>query len=439
MRCADCPLLVTARLVSTRTLAEWLDWQSSLNPKSIDLGLERVRQVWDALDAPAPAANVISVAGTNGKGSSVALLEAMLRQAGYRVGVYTSPHLLRYNERIRIDGQDADDESICAAFERIEAVRGDIQLTYFEYGTLAALLLFSEASLDAAVLEVGLGGRLDAVNIIDADVALITGIALDHMDWLGDTLEKIGAEKAGIMRAGRPAVFAAPQMPHSVQAVADELGAELIRAGRDFSYQGSASSWDWTGRASRRAALPLPSMRGSIQLQNAAAVLQVLECLGGPLPVDQQAVRAGLIEAKVRGRFEIHQRNCRWILDVAHNPQAAELLSAQLADLFVPGKVHAVVGMLRDKAIAEVLAALAPRIDQWHLLDLSAEHRGAAAVELLDQLPAAERAQAECCSDTDACLRHVHEASCEDDLVLVFGSFLTVAAAMQWMDGGAAH
>ena len=419
--------------LSQRNLAEWLDWQSGLNPKSIDLGLERVGRVWQALGAPPPAAQVISVAGTNGKGSSVALLEAILLNAGYRVGCFTSPHLQRYNERIRIDGREASDAQICEAFERIEQARGEIPLTYFEFGTLAALLLFSDQALDVAVLEVGLGGRLDAVNLIDADVALITAIGLDHMDWLGDSLEAIGREKAGIMRAGRPAVFGAPQMPQSIAEVAGELGAQLLRAGEDFSYRKSGQGWEWLGRAGRRNGLPLPGMRGDIQLQNAAAALQVLECLQDALPVDQRAVRAGLLSARVAGRFEVHQRRCRWVLDVAHNPQAATELLKQLGDLFVPGRVHAVVGMLRDKALEDVLTLFADKVEQWHLLDLSAEHRGASAVELQDALPDEHAQQAELCESVPACLQKLDADTSGDDLVLVFGSFLTVAAVQGWM------
>ena len=419
--------------MTQRTLEQWLDWQSALNPKSIELGLERVAQVWQVLGSPYPAQKVISVAGTNGKGSSVALLEGILRAAGYRVGCYTSPHLVRYNERIRIDGRNAEDRSICEAFEQIEQARGDTKLTYFEFGTLAALLLFSQSQLDVALLEVGLGGRLDAVNIVDADVALITGIGLDHTDWLGETLEQIGREKAGIMRAGRPAVFAAPEMPDSVASVAEEVGARLIRVGHDYGYHASRDGWDWQGVSSRRTALPLPGMRGAIQLQNAAAALTVLDCLQPMLPIDQKAVRTGLLEARIAGRFEVHQRTCRWVLDVGHNPQAVAHLAAQVGDVFVKGKVHAVVGMLRDKAIAEVFAEIAPRIDCWHLLDLSGEHRGASAVELREALADVEPATAEEWNDVNACFSSLDRRLQEDDLVVVFGSFVTVGKALAWL------
>ena len=419
--------------MTSRTLDEWLDWQSGLHPKRIDLGLERVQHVWRQLGAPTPAAKVVSVAGTNGKGSSVALLEAILREGGYRVGCYTSPHLLRYNERIRIDGQPADDATICAAFERIEQARGDTRLTYFEYGTLAALLLFADSALDLAILEVGLGGRLDAVNIIDADVALITGIALDHTEWLGDTLEQIGAEKAGIVRRDRPAVFAAPDMPASVAQVAARHGAPLLRLGEAYRYRRSGEGWDWLGGGTSRRALPLPGMRGSQQLQNAAGVLQVVDCLQASHPVDQRAVRAGLLSARAAGRLERVQRSCPWLLDVAHNPQAAQVLADQLGDIFVPGQVHAVVGMLRDKAIDQVLAALAPRIDRWHLVDLATEQRGASAVELREALAGAQRDAAHLCGDLHDCLERLDAQLAADDLVLVFGSFVTVGKVMAWL------
>jgi dihydrofolate synthase/folylpolyglutamate synthase len=417
-----------------RTLEQWLAWQAGLNPRSIDLGLARVAQVWAALGAPSPAAKVVTVAGTNGKGSSVAFLEAILREAGFSTGAYTSPHLLQYNERIRINGQALDDASICGAFERIEQVRGDTALTYFEYGTLAALSLFAARSLDVAILEVGLGGRLDAVNVIDADVALITGIGLDHTEWLGDSLEKIGAEKAGVMRQGRPAVFAAPQMPDSIGQVAREKGAQLLRLGKDYSYRRSNESWSWYSAAGgRRNALPFPTMRGEIQLQNAAGVLQVLECLQAALPVDQRALRSGLLTARASARFESYQRRCRWVLDVAHNPQAAQALASQVADLFVAGRTHAVVGMLRDKDMVQVLGLLAPLVDAWHLLDLGHEHRGADANELRQALPEEARGRAHSCDCLETCLDGLDRLTGEQDLVLVFGSFVSVGRVMQWL------
>jgi len=421
--------------MSHRSLDEWLEWQSTLNPKNIALGLERVADVWQRLGSPRVANKVVTVAGTNGKGSSIAFLQAIMSEAGYRVACYTSPHLLRYNERIQVCGKMASDDEICAAFDRIEEARGTIPLTYFEFGTLAALLLFSDSALDVAILEVGLGGRLDAVNLIDADVALVTGIALDHMDWLGDSIDQIGAEKAGIFRANRPAISAANDVPQSVAQVAADKGAVFMQAGQAYSYEVLPETWHWRSKDSQRLSLPMPAMRGNIQIQNAAAVLQVLECLQEDFPVDQQAVRAGLVSARIAGRFELHQRRARWVLDVAHNPQAMQLLARQLADFFVHGKVHAIVGMLRDKAMEAAFSALAPAVDSWHLLDLSHEQRGASAGELeqairvaLGEVPLGSYQNAEdCFSLVDAMTE-------EGDLVLVVGSFHTVSAAMKWLE-----
>ncbi len=417
-----------------QTLDQWLGWQSSLNPRTIVLGLERVEAVWERLGTPALPV-VISVAGTNGKGSCVAFLESILRQAGYGVGCYTSPHLLAYNERIRVDGESVDDEQICRAFEQIDAVRDDIPLTYFEFGTLAALLIFSESALNAVVLEVGLGGRLDAVNLIDADAALITGIALDHQDWLGDDLEAIAYEKAGIMRSDRPAVYAATHMPQRIAEHAAAIGADLLRAGGDFSYQVGANDWQWRGRSRLRNALPAPAMRGLIQYQNAAGVLQVLECLADRLPVDQTAIRSGLLSARVAGRFEVRSGKLMWIFDVAHNPQAAEALARQLGDFFVKGKTHALLGMLSDKDVRGVLQILDSRVDHWHLAGLREEARGLSGAELADRLrQAGIDTPHKVYSDMPRALDSVAVSAKEGDLVLVFGSFYTVAAAIRWWD-----
>ena len=358
------------------TLAAWLDWQAGLNPKEIELGLDRVCRVWRAMGEPALGGAVITVAGTNGKGSSVAFAEAILQAAGYRTGCYTSPHLARYNERIRIDQQAADDAMICAAFDRIDQARGDTALTYFEFGTLAALTLFADQSLDAVILEVGLGGRLDAVNLIDPDVALITSIGLDHQSWLGDDIEKIGAEKAGILRPGRPAVFSGRSMPASIRQRADEIGASLMVAGEHFSVHRHADAWDLLSAVQVRRALPNPGMRGRVQIDNAAGVLVALDTLRERLPVDQRAVRAGLLGARLHGRFEVRPGRPTWVLDVAHNPQAAAVLSEMLGDVYFPGRRIAVCGMLDDKDAAGVAQVLAQRFDAWHLVDLSGQPRG---------------------------------------------------------------
>ena len=368
--------------MSFDSLDAWLHWQARLNPRSIELGLERVHRVWRALGPPAIEAPVLTVAGTNGKGSSVAYAEAVLQAAGYRTGCYSSPHLQVYNERIRMDGVMVDDAPLCAAFERIEGVRGDVPLTYFEYGTLAALCLFAEARLDALVLEVGLGGRLDAVNLIDADVALITSIALDHQDWLGNDLEAIGAEKAGVMRPGRPAVFSGRGIPESLRVHARKIGARLLVAGEDYRVERGAEAWELVVGEARRRALPLPAMRGARQIDNAAGVLVALESLRDRLPLDQRAVRTGLLAARLPGRFEVRPGEPTWILDVAHNPEAAAVLGGMLGDYFHRGRTIAICGMLGDKDAAGIAQALAGRFDAWYLVDLADQPRGLPADEL---------------------------------------------------------
>ena len=417
--------------MSAKSLEQWLDWQLELHTKEIDLGLDRVSRVWQAMGAPTIADKVITIAGTNGKGSTVAFCEAIYHAAGYRVGCYTSPHLLRYNERIRLDHQLASDEQIISAFEAIDQARGEIPLTYFEFGTLAALWLLAQSQMEIAILEVGLGGRLDAVNIIDADVAVITSIGLDHMDWLGDSIDKIGFEKAGVMRKGHPAVLAAKDLPPSIKAHADKVGAKTFMLGEQYHFEQIAGGWSWQGQNRTRRALPLPSMRGSVQLQNAAAALQVVELLEETFPVDQNAAKSGLIDAKVFGRFDIYQHKARFVVDVGHNPEAVGHLASHLGDLFVPGKVHAIVGMLKDKSIAETLAVIAPRIEQWHLLDLSDNPRGASAERLAECLPAEVDKQTYA-SAKDA-LDTLDAELSSDDLVVVFGSFVTVGATLEWL------
>jgi len=418
-----------------RTLAAWLDWQAGLSPTAIALGLERVRTVWHRLGAPPLGGTVITVAGTNGKGSSVAFAEAILQAAGYRTGCYTSPHLIRYNERIRVDQVVVDDATLCAVFERIDQSRGDVPLTYFEFGTLAALCIFAEAELDAVILEVGLGGRLDAVNLIDPDVALITGIGLDHQDWLGSDLEAIGREKAGIMRTGRPVVFSGRAIPASVRAHARQINAGLLVAGEDYRIEVHAQAWDLLSNDLVRHALPLPGMRGRIQVENAAGVLMALGCVAERLPVDQRAVRAGLLSARVAGRFEVRPGRPSWVLDVAHNPQAAEVLSDMLGDWFTPGRRIAVCGMLADKDAAGVARALAGRFDIWYLLDLAGESRGQSAEQLAGQLrPALGDTPIETVASMERAISEIAAHAGRDDVVVIFGSFLTVGAAMQCLD-----
>jgi len=417
------------------SLPAWLDWQSGLNPRSVDLGLDRVRRVWERLGNPDLGAAVLTVAGTNGKGSSVALAESIMLAAGYRTGCYTSPHLLHYNERIRVDGEPVSDRIICGAFDRIDRARGEVPLSYFEFGTLAALWVFREAGLDLIVLEVGLGGRLDAVNLIDPDVALITGIALDHQAWLGDDIEAIGFEKAGILRPGRPAVFSGRDMPLSIRRHADRIGAKLSVAGQDFRVRYAGAGWDLLADRRVRAALPLPGMRGRVQVANAAGVLLALDCLSDRLPVDQRAVRAGLLSARLPGRFDVRPGTPTWVLDVAHNPQAAGVLDDMLGDFFTRGRVTAVCGMLNDKDVEGVAAALAGRFDAWYLVDLSDQARGCTSAALAERVaPVLSQVPIESGSGVAETLDRVVADAGPDDLVVVFGSFLVVGAAMAWLE-----
>jgi dihydrofolate synthase/folylpolyglutamate synthase len=366
------------------------------------------------------ACPVITVAGTNGKGSVCAMLEAMLRAGGYRSGLYTSPHLLRYNERVRIGGAEASDEALTASFEAVEAARGETELTYFEYGTLAAFWLFSNQKIEVAILEVGLGGRLDAVNVVDADCAVLTSIGIDHVDYLGSDRESIGREKAGIFRAGRPAVIAEPHPPRSVL----EAPGEKLLLGRDFGYEDQGTQWTYWGPAGRRGGLAPPALRGAPQLRNAAAAICALGTL--ELPLAMQDIRRGLAEVELPARFQVLPGRPQVILDVAHNPQAAAALADNLAASGFAPETIAVCGMLRDKDIEAVLRALKPRITRWHLASLSGA-RGASAEDLARYVEGerfASPAQA-----FEAALGRAHE----NDKIVVFGSFLTVGEVMGWL------
>lgn len=415
-------------LMRFNTLNDWLSWQETLHPSEIDLGLARVRAVYERLGVTLNCP-VITVAGTNGKGSCVAMLAAIYRAAGYRAGVYTSPHLLRYNERICIDGEEVDDQALCQAFERIDRARGDTSITYFEFGTLAALDLFGRAALDVVILEVGLGGRLDAVNIIDADVALIATIALDHMAWLGDNREAIGREKAGIMRAGRPAVCGDPDPPQSIAAVAQALGAKLYLNGRDFGAAKRPEQWRWWSSVRQRDALPIPALRGSFQLQNAAAVLMATALLADRLPLSQAHIREGLANVKVAGRFQVIGGDVPLIFDVAHNPESAQALAQNLTAWPMPGRIFAVVAMMADKDIAGALQPLLKVVDEWHVtaIDLA---RSATAERMRQELQALGVADIHGAANVAAALATVKAKARPNDRIVVFGSFHTVAAAL---------
>ena len=415
------------------TLQQWLAWQEQLHPCEIDLGLERVAKVYHQLCTSKPSQRIITVGGTNGKGSSVAMLDAILRAAGYRVGSYTSPHLLKYNERIKIDGEPVDDPTLCQAFERIDQARGETSLSYFEFGTLAALDIFNQASLDVVILEVGLGGRLDAVNIVDADVALITNIGLDHQAWLGDDLESIGFEKAGIMRAGRPVVFASANPPDSLVAHANNIGAVQYTFEQAYQYETNNSGWRWQSANRRREALPMPSLRGDFQLKNAAGVLMVLESLRAQLPVTQTDIRRGLLGAKVVGRFQIISTPVRQILDVGHNPHAVEQLKINLQAIECRGRTRAVFAMMGDKAISEVIHIIQPLIHDWYIGDLQLPRAATTAqlVPLLEEQGADSLHQF-------ATVEEAYQQALSDagpaDQIVVFGSFFVIAAVMHEME-----
>mgnify|MGYP001059537830 CR=1 FL=1 len=410
------------------SLADWLTHLESLHPKAIELGLERVARVKDRLGLQ-PEFPVIIVGGTNGKGSVCAMLEAILHAAGYKVGCYTSPHLLDYNERVRIARQQASDAELCASFEAIERVRDEIPLTYFEFGTLAAMQCFLAHRVDVAILEVGLGGRLDAVNVFDADVAVVASVDIDHIDYLGETREQIAYEKAGIFRAGKVAICADSDVPQALREHAQAIGAELWCIGSEFGFLNHQSQWDYRGRTSRNA-LPFPALRGAFQLHNASAVLAVLDVLQARLPVSMEAVRRGLVEVELAGRFQFVPGRPQLILDVAHNPHAARSLAQNLAGL-PPAKTFAVYAMLRDKDMAGVAQALDAEVDVWLVAGIDAP-RGASAVELAGMLRQA-RVRGEvvvCTSIADALFQASNRAG-ENDRIAALGSFYTVAEVMR--------
>jgi dihydrofolate synthase/folylpolyglutamate synthase len=414
------------------TLSRWLEWQQSLHPRSIDLGLERVTEMIKRLGIERPAGSVLTVGGTNGKGSVVAYLDAILRAGGYSVGVFTSPHLVRYNERIHLQGRSVDDAGIMRAFERIDSLRGELSLTFFEWNALAAFELMQAAGVEVAILEVGLGGRLDAVNAVDADVAAVVSIGLDHCDWLGPTLEQIGLEKAGIFRSGRPAIFGARSMPWSVAQAATAVGARLRRLGVDFDFVERPDGWDYVGMGSRRRELPPPGISGAAQLANASTALAILEAAEPQLLVTDDAVRAGLRGAKLAGRFQRIPGVPEWVLDVAHNADAASVLARSLAALPRSGRTIAVCGMLADKDTAAVIAAMRPVVDSWIAVGVEGE-RALSAAAMGARLDDALGAPVAREGDVAAGCRRARQLAASGDRVVVFGSFHTVGPALEWL------
>ena len=409
------------------SLADWLSWQEQFHPRPIDLGLERVAEVFCRLDPKPQKVPTITVAGTNGKGSCVAYLEAIYRAQGYNVGAYTSPHIVHYNERIRLNGQPVSDEVICAAFARIDAVRGETSLSYFEFATLAALDIFSREQVDIRILEVGLGGRLDAVNIVDPDAAIVTTIAIDHVDWLGHTEEAIGREKAGIFRTAIPAIIGDTQPPASLLQTAVEIQANVMQIGRAFAYRKHADNWDWTADHLHLSALPNPALKGEHQYRNASAVLMAVMSLQAPLPVAESAIRQGLQQAKLQGRFQLIPGDNPILLDVGHNPQAAQTLVDYLQTYFPAVKIHAVFAMMKDKDIPGVLAKMQVCAAQWYLAPL--QNPRAAPDELLNtyfqqlDIENVNRGYA----DFAAAFQDARSKALPGEMILIFGSFFLVS------------
>lgn len=415
------------------TLADWLSWQEILHPKKIDPGLERSGEVLRRMGLKPPAYTVITVGGTNGKGSCVAMLEAILLAAGYRAGAYSSPHLLRYNERIRVNGIEATDDELCTAFARIDEARGEISLSYFEFGTLAAFDIFHRGELDVAILEVGMGGRLDVVNLFDADAALVTTIGLDHMEWLGPDRESIAAEKARIFRPGRPAIYGESDPPQSLVAYAKEIAAPLYCFKHDFGYETQGQGWSWWGAGRCIEALPIPRLQGDFQLQNAAAALMTLETLAARLPVSEHDIKEGLSTVNLPGRFQISTGTdmVTRIFDVAHNPHAAAALARTLRAQPCAGRTLAVFSMLADKDIAGVVREMRDVVDTWYVASLAVE-RGSSAERLAqhvrDVIPEAEVYRHE---TVEQAYQAVLLAAGAQDRIVVFGSFYTVAEALR--------
>ncbi|MDE1924436.1 MAG: bifunctional tetrahydrofolate synthase/dihydrofolate synthase [Gammaproteobacteria bacterium] len=419
------------------TLEEWLAYQSGVHPRPIDLGLDRLRTVLARLGFRRPPLPVVTVAGTNGKGSVVATSAAILAAAGLRVGVFSSPHLRDYRERIRVAGHLVEAEKLVAAFERIERSRGDTGLTFFEYNTLAALLIFEAAELDAWVLEIGMGGRLDAVNVIDADAAVVVSIGFDHQEYLGDTLEQIGREKAGVFRAGRAAVLGGRDLPPVVQQRARDVGARLKRLGEEFDFHRQGRRWRYEGPRWRFLDLPPSNLRGEMQYQNAATAIAALEELNTARPIDERAIAAGLVRVTLEGRFQVVEPSGpgqpSWILDVAHNPAAAAVLAGNLRATRGSGRTLAVCGVLADKDAASVCDALADCVDGWWFATTTGE-RGQSGAALAARAAGRLRTGFATADSIESGCEAALRAARAGDRILVFGSFHVVGPALDWLD-----
>jgi dihydrofolate synthase/folylpolyglutamate synthase len=409
------------------SLKGWLDWQESLHPLAIDLGLERAAQVYHALNPDCLKPLTITVAGTNGKGSCIAFLEAIYRAEGYRVGAYSSPHILKYNERIKIDGKPVSDELICETFARIESVRGNTSLSYFEFGTLAALDIFWRSGLDVQLLEVGLGGRLDAVNIVDPSVSLITSIGIDHVDWLGSTREAIGQEKAGIFRAKTPAIVGDCDPPNSLLQNAVDKDARLYCIGKEFGFKKQSTTWDWFAGDRHISRLPEPGLKGEHQYRNASAVILAVELLAKSLPVSDLSIRTGLKNIHLLGRFQLINDKIPVLLDVGHNPEAVKTLVDYLKKAFPGKRIHAIFSMMKDKDIAGVLEIMNPVVYDWFFAPLA--NPRAASEALMREIFSTSSVPRISFGFTGfaEAFNAAKNQSLENDLLLVFGSFFLVS------------
>ena len=411
-----------------RSLGEWIEWQSTLHPRAVDLGLDRCRRVRDAMGLDTNEVPRIVVAGTNGKGSCVAFLESMLTAAGLRAGTYTSPHLSRYNERVRTGARAVSDAVLVEAFERVDAARGDVSLTFFEFGTLAAADIIERAQVDVAVMEVGLGGRLDAVNAFEPDVSLITAIGVDHRAWLGDDRESVGREKAGIMRTAVPCIVGERFPPESVVDRASAIGAPCRILGRDYGLERGSEHWRWWGPGRAVGRLPPPGLPGFHQVDNAAACLAVLDALSPRVEVDDDALRRGIASARIAGRLQWLDTPPRVLVDVAHNPLGAEALAAYLASFHPRPMRHGVCGVLGDKDAGAMLRTLVPEIDVWYFASLPGS-RGRDARELAGKLPRAAPGLA--FDSVEAAFEAALDSRSECEEVVVFGSFVTVERVLR--------
>ncbi|MCX7086083.1 MAG: bifunctional tetrahydrofolate synthase/dihydrofolate synthase [Methylococcales bacterium] len=412
------------------SLKSWLDWQENLHPIAIDLGLERVTTVYNALNPDRIKPLTITVAGTNGKGSCVAYLEAMYRAQGYSVGTYSSPHILKYNERIKINGEPVSDDLICDAFSKIEAVRDEISLSYFEFGTLAALTIFQQANLDIQLLEVGLGGRLDAVNIVEPDIALITSIDIDHVDWLGATREAIGKEKSGIFRSHKPAIVGDINPPDTLLQIAKDKQAELYLIKQNFNYSKQKDVWTWSTETQSINDIPTPGLKGEHQYRNASSAILAVNLLAQKLPVDNESIRSGIKNVHLLGRFQLINDKIPVLLDVGHNPEAVRTLVDYLTESFPDKKIHAVFSMMRDKDIAHVLELMNPIIYDWFFSPLNNPRTASEAMmrEFFAQ-SSISRVSFGFKSFNDAFLA-AQSKSEANDLLLVFGSFFLVSECL---------